>query len=313
MNTSFRLFALVGFLASSLLAAPARIERLVEKTFTVSGTGTLKVETHGGAIEVMPSAGSEVKVTAKQRIRADSDAEADQLLEKLTLTMEQDGNEVRLVSKYEKRPFAFSGSWPPVNVDFVVSVPKAFASDLKTSGGSITVGDLEGPAKLHTSGGNIKLGKMGGSVDAHTSGGNVSLASARAGVQLRTSGGNISAGPVNGPAEISTSGGNINVDSVESALRARTSGGNIRAAITGPLKEECVLTTSGGTVRVNVDKAAAFQLDASTSGGNVDAQGLTLTTDKITTGRSKLAGAVNGGGPLLKLRSSGGGISVRAN
>ena len=48
---------------------------------------------------------------------------------------------------------------------------------------------------------------------------------------------------------------------------------------------------------------------ASTSGGSVDAEGLTLTLEKG--GRSRLAGNVNGGGPLLKLRTSGGNIEVR--
>jgi len=66
-------------------------------------------------------------------------------------------------------------------------------------------------------------------------------------------------------------------------------------------------------VHVGVDKMAAFRLDASTSGGDVDAAGLTITMEKGNRDRSRLAGTVNGGGPLLKLRSSGGGIVVRTN
>jgi hypothetical protein len=45
----------------------------------------------------------------------------------------------------------------------------------------------------------------------------------------------------------------------------------------------------------------------------VDASGLTLTLEKGGSGRSRLVGAVNGGGPLLKLRTSGGDITVRAD
>jgi hypothetical protein len=60
-----------------------------------------------------------------------------------------------------------------------------------------------------------------------------------------------------------------------------------------------------------VDKAAAFRLDASTSGGSVDAEGLTITLEKSSRGRTQLAGAVNGGGALLKLRSSGGDVVVK--
>lgn len=314
MNTSYRFLLAAGIAAASALVAQARVERVVEKSFSVTGAGTLRVETQGGEIRVSPSADGVVRVTAKQKIRANAEAEADELLKKLELTFEQNGNDVRVVSKYERQPSGFRmGSWPPVQVDFVVTVPASYATDLHTSGGGITVGYLSGKAELRTSGGGIKLGKMGGPVDARTSGGSITLDEAQGAVELKTSGGNISVGRVAGPADLSTSGGGIKIDSVANTLRAHTSGGSIRANITGALKEECSLSTSGGSVRVSVDKAAAFRLDASTSGGDVDAVGLTLTLEKPSRDRSRLAGAVNGGGPLLKLRSSGGGIVVRAN
>ena len=255
-----------------------------------------------------------MRVTAKQKIKASTDAEADDLLKKLDLTFEQTGNNVRVISKYEEKPMGFRwGSWPPVQVEFVITVPASFATELNTSGGSITVGDLNGKADLRTSGGSIKLGKMGGEVEARTSGGSITLGEARGSVELKTSGGSISVGRVEGTANLSTSGGGIKIESVANSLRAHTSGGSIRANIAGPLKEECSLSTSGGSVNVTVDKVAAFQLDASTSGGGVDAAGLTMTLERSSRDRNRLAGSVNGGGPLLKLRTSGGGISIRTH
>jgi hypothetical protein len=314
MNLATRSLLVAGLSVGSALVAHARVDRVVEKSFTVSGAGVLRVETQGGGIKVDPSNDSVVRVKAKQRINASTDAEADELLKKLELTMEQTGNSIRIVSKYEQKPAgSLFRSWPPVNVDFEISVPPSFATELNTSGGGITVGDLVGKSDLRTSGGGIKLGKMGGPVDARTSGGSITLDEARGSVELRTSGGNISVGRVAGPASLSTSGGSIKVDSVVSSLRAHTSGGSIRAAITGPLKEECSLSTSGGSVSVSVDKTAAFRLDASTSGGGVDANGFSIAVENLSRDRNRLAGTVNGGGPLLKLRTSGGGISVRAN
>ncbi len=314
MNTSLRFILAAGFATVSAVIVQARVDRVVEKFFSVTGAGTLRVETQGGEIRVSPGNDSVIRVTAKQNIRANSEAEADELLKKLELSFDLNGNDLRVVSKYDRRPSGFRmGSWPPVQVDFVVTVPANYATALHTSGGSITVGDLNGKAELRTSGGGIKLGKMGGVVDAKTSGGSIALEGARGAVELKTSGGNISVGRVAGTADLSTSGGSIKIDAVANTLRAHTSGGSIRANITGPLKEECSLSTSGGSVRVSVDKTAAFRLDASSSGGDVDAEGLTLTLEKASRDRSRLAGAVNGGGPLLKLRSSGGGIAVRAN
>jgi hypothetical protein len=310
MKSSLRFLLAAGLL--TVASIQAAIVRVVEKSFTVQPGGTLHVETSGGEIRVQPTNDNSVKVVARQKIRASSEADADELLKKLDLTIEQTGNDINATAKYEKSAFGFHfGSWPPVSVEFIVTVPANFMADLRTSGGGITVGDLGGKVVARTSGGSIKLGKIGAGVDARTSGGSIDLDTARGPVKLSTSGGHILAGTVNGAADITTSGGGIRIDSVEGLLRAKTSGGSIRAGFTGPLQDDSSLSTSGGSVRVTVDKTAAFRLDAVTSGGSVDAEGLTVTLEKSSRTRSQLCGAVNGGSVLLKLRSSGGDVVVR--
>ena len=299
----------LGWFLTAPIILRATIERTVEKTFTIQPGGTLKVETAGGNITVDPGAGDTVKVVAKERIRAGSDAEADELLKDLTLTIEQQGNDVTAISKYHRGVASWFGN-TPVQVSFVITVPDRYNTDLKTSGGNITVGDLAGKMEMRTSGGNVKIGNIDGTVDGGTSGGNVELGSCTGDTRLETSGGNVRAEKIVGKANLGTSGGDIVVKLVENVLSAHTSGGDVEAGIGGALKGDCSLGTSGGDVRVTVDKAAAFQLDAATSGGGVRADGLTITLDDGGSGRSHLSGKVNGGGPLLKLRTSGGSIKV---
>jgi DUF4097 and DUF4098 domain-containing protein YvlB len=305
-----RLIASACVLAAFTASASAKIERVVEKTFQVQPGVHINVSTAGGEIRVETSNDSVVKVVAKEHIRAGSDAEADDVLKKLELNLEQSGNEVTASAHYEKSMGYHSGNWPPVQVDFIVTVPASASADLKSSGGDIIVGDLAGAVHAHTSGGDVKLGSIGGNVDASTSGGNVVLSEGRSSVRLSTSGGNVSAKHLVGPADLRTSGGDIKVDSVENTLKAETSGGDVKAGFEGVLKGDCTLSTSGGQVKASVGKETGFHLDASTSGGQVDAAGLTITIDHGGMGRSSLSGAVNGGGPELKLRSSGGDIEV---
>jgi hypothetical protein len=301
-----------GLMTFVPFSAFAKIERVVEKTFTVQPGGTLKVETSGGGIVVESGTGDTVKVTAKEVIRADNDAEADALLKDFTLTIEQQGNDVTAKAKYASSPLDFHfGSWPPVQVSFVVTVPTRYHTDLHTSGGSIKVGDLTGNVLARTSGGGIRIGQIDGTVDAHTSGGDIRLDFCTGDTKLDTSGGGISAQRIVGKADLHTSGGSISVKLVENALQAHTSGGGVEAAIAGTLKGECSLSTSGGSIRVAVDKTAAFRLDAATSGGGVRAAGLTIRLENGGLGKSRLVGDVNGGGALLKLRTSGGGIDVK--
>ena len=297
-------------MAALTVTASAKVERAVEKTFTVQAGVKLTVSTHGGEISVASSNDPVVKVVAKEHIRADSDVEADKILEKLELVIEQRGNEIVATAKYPSESGFHFGSWPPVSVDFVITTPRQASVDLRTSGGDITVGNIDGTVNARTSGGEIELGKIGGVIDAATSGGNMKIDEGLASVKLSTSGGNISAGRVAGPTELKTSGGDIRVDEADDVLTAKTSGGSVRAIFKGPLKGDCTLSTSGGAVKATVGSGAAFHLDASTSGGEVSAAGLTITIDSGGPGKSHLSGEVNGGGPNLRLHSSGGDITI---
>ncbi len=295
------------------VAARADIKRTVEKTFTVQPGGNLKVKTAGGDIKVLTGTGNEVKVTALERIHADTEARADELLKDLDLSIDQQGNDVTATAKYEKSGGWHWGSWPPVNVSFTVVVPGKYNVDLNTSGGDIRLESIDGHARLRTSGGNLKVDQVVGEVDGRTSGGDISLREGTANVHLSTSGGNIHVDRAGGEAELATSGGDIVINSVQGRLTASTSGGDVRATIEGALKGDCKLTTSGGEVVVTVDKTAAFDLKAHTSGGDVDAAGITIAIDQGGLRKSSLAGKVNGGGPLLYLGSSGGDIRVKTN
>jgi hypothetical protein len=304
---------LLSVVSSSLVStAFARVERTVEKTFTVRPGGTLSVSTFGGNITVEPGSGNEVKVVARQVFpRAGNDADADKIVADLELVMEQKGDSVNASARYTKERSGMNwGSWPPMSVAFTVTVPSTYSVDLKTSGGNIEVGDLTGSAKVRTSGGNLRFGRFKGPVDGGTSGGDISLTEAVNEVHLKTSGGNIRVDRASGDVRLNTSGGNITIGSVSGSLDASTSGGNIRVTVDGQIAKDISLSTSGGTVEAKVSRDAAFRLDASTSGGGVRTKGLKVTIEKGGDGKDRLVGAVNGGGPTVKLRSSGGSIMV---
>lgn len=301
----------------ALVAAPttleAKIVRTVEKTFSVQPGGTFRAFTEGGDIKVATADINEVRITARQVIRAGDNEEADELLEQLEFKLEQRGNDVIAEARNEKRRPNWFGNWPMVGVHFTVTVPRNFNLEMKTSGGNIQVGDLKGTVHARTSGGNLKFEKIEGDIDGRTSGGNIFLREGTASAKLHTSGGNVVVERAGGRTQVSTSGGDIRLESVAELVSATTSGGDVYAVITGPIKDDTLLSTSGGDVSVHLQRDVAFLLDANTSSGDVDASGLTLTIDRGGLGKRRLVGLVNGGGPRLKLRTSGGDITVRAD
>jgi hypothetical protein len=299
-------------LLCSAASVSARIERTIERTFTVQPGGTLNVSTSGGNIEVKPGTGREVRVVAHQTFRrADTEAEADALAKELDLTIEQKANDVYASFRSSQQRIAFIRGGSQVTVSFTVTVPAQFNVDLRTSGGNITVGDLAGEVQVQTSGGNLRLGRIEGTVNGRTSGGNIEVQEARQKVDVRTSGGNIKIGQVSGEVAAHTSGGSISIEQASGAVDAHTSGGNITVAIVGRINRDMTLRTSGGSITARVSPEAAFHLDARTSGGRVRADGMTIQIQGSDPNRGRLSGAVNGGGPTVTLRSSGGNVSVQ--
>lgn len=324
-----------GVLATAPVALHAKIVRTVEKTFSAQPGGQLLVRTQGGDIKVSTADVREVQIVARQTILADNDREADRLLERLTLQLKQEGDTITAEAKYGEKVSFWMGTWPPVRVDFIVTLPREFSVDLSasgnasglglragsikagisfdlnTSGGDIEVGSLKGVVKARTSGGDMRFARIDGDIDARTSGGDIHLEESTGSAKLGTSGGDVAVRRAGGPVEVSTSGGDIHLDAVAELTSATTSGGDIVAKITGLLKQDAVIRSSGGRVKVSVPRDAGFSLDASTSGGDVSAEGLTLTIAKGGIGKRRLIGSVNGGGAQLKLRSSGGDIVIR--
>jgi len=308
---------LVAFLASlAVSVASARIVREVQETFDVEPGQLISMTIQGGDIEVMTHDRDQVEVHAKLVFpRADSAAEADEIMALLDFQISHDDEGVQVTAERVKGTTSgwFSRGSNRAFVDLTVRVPTQFNVEARTSGGDIEVSDLIGHVHGRTSGGDIAVGHVEGPVDISTSGGDVSVEHAVGTVRATTSGGDIRVAAARGSVSASTSGGDVDIGRVEGLLKASTSGGDISARIYGPLQDDAVLSTSGGDVTAWVEEGIGFDLNARTSGGNVRAPGITIKIDDGGMGKNKLVGQVNGGGHELKLRTSGGNVRVKTS
>lgn len=318
------LLSLVLLAATSVLAA----DDVIRKGFNVADGGTLRLDAGFGDVKIVSGgAGVAVEVIRKTRGKR-----GEEWLREHKVSFSQQGNDVVIETDDEEgRRDRGWFNWfdhDEFEVQWNIRVPDRYnvtaktsggsielddlqgTVDVKTSGGSIATGRLGGPATLRTSGGSISVGGATGQIDARTSGGSIRIGDTSGPVDARTSGGSITLARVSGTVVAKTSGGNITIDDATGSVDASTSGGSIRAQLSGPVTAASKLSTSGGSVTVSLGSRVAVDLDARASGGGIDAN--VPVTIQGRQDDDELKGKINGGGPTLTLRTSGGGIRVKS-
>lgn len=311
------------YLASGA-ALLAQVEDTVQRSFQVGSGGLLTLRADLGSVRVQSHPGDTVEVEVRRRVRG-SAAEAEEVLRNLRLDIQQRGGDVSVEAEYQRRLFSWGRN--PLSLEFNILVPSRYNLDLRTSGGTISVSDLEGEIRAGTSGGSLRFGSIRGPVQARTSGGNIELAGSEGRAEVSTSGGSIRIGEVagdvtaktsggsisisraRGSVTAETSGGSIKVEDVSGHLQASTSGGSVTATISEQPRDGSRLATSGGSVNLYLAEHVGLDVDARTSGGRVVTD-FPITVQGVLE-RTSMRGSINGGGPSLTLRTSGGNIHLR--
>lgn len=256
-------------------------------TKTFEGTvNTVEVQTSGGSISVAHEAGQNNRVevyikgnNGKELSKAEIE---ERLKEKYELIIETSGNKVRAIAKTKG---SFNDWKNSLSISFKIYGPAKLGTDLKTSGGSISLKGLTGKQEFATSGGSLKVENINGDVDGATSGGSITISGSEGNIGLATSGGSITASNCKGDMELATSGGSLKLDNLQGKIEAKTSGGSISGT---NVKGELETSTSGGSVKI---AGMSGSLAAGTSGGSMDISIVEL-------------------GSYVKLRNSGGSITV---
>ncbi len=275
-----------------------------EFEITVPSRSSLDLETQGGEIGVGSLHGSIQAVTAGGEIRAGDVTGA--------VRMETAGGSITLGS---------------------VTGPV----EARTAGGSIRVGDVTGTAVLEASGGEITAGMVSGTLRAESAGGDLVLRGAFGTLEAQTAGGQIRIGEGGGRVVAQTAGGSIRLDGARGAVDVKTAGGSIdllqlRSAVNASTAAGCIvaqidagqktfaaskLETSAGDIRIYLPAELALNIEAvidmATGHRIVSDFPLQIQGDvqDFATTKVRGAGALNGGGEVLLIRTVAGNIEIR--
>lgn len=172
---------------------------------------------------------------------------------------------------------------------------------LQTGGGSIRVEKCSGPVKATTGGGSVDLGEIGGAAQIETGAGSIRLASAKGRVQAETGGGSIELdGAASVQAETSAGGIIVKLLSSNGARNnstLETSAGDITVYLASDLAI---------TIRAEIEIANGHTIRSDFSDIHVSSEGGDYGPKTVTA-----EGKLNGGGPVLKVRTNSGNVNFR--
>ncbi len=274
------------------------------KMTTPRATAETILETHGGGLEVYDVDGKVIAETAGGSIQ-----------------MDRIGRSVRAATAGGQILLGAIGG--PVHCE--------------TAGGTIKLGSVRGDASLTTSGGDIDAEQVDGALRAQTAGGSIRVRRVAHNVIAETAGGSIYLGQIGGSVSAETAGGSITVEKaplgvraenasgsirlmdVAGALRAATAAGNIVAYLMAnqPLQNS-MLETSMGTIEVLIPQDLKLtiraDIEAASSANRIqcDFPDINIRMQEQGPGTRVLIaeGAINGGGPMLRLRNTTGVIRI---
>ncbi len=298
--------------------------QVIEKTFKVESGQTLWLDTDFGQVTVRGDGGREVVVTVIKGIDDVSERQAKELFERFDLDFDHSSDGVAIEGDYDgDRNW---GRRKRLHVAYEISVPHAFEVEVKTAGGSITAEhlrgevdlhtaggsitsiDIDGPLSVETAGGSIKAENIGGPAELHTAGGSITARDVRGSVEAETSGGSITVENAEGDVEAETSGGSIRLTGIQGTANAETSGGSITAELTRAPDGPMTLKTSAGSITLRLTEDTRIDIDAKASGGRVRTDLPIEIEGEVS--KTRLKGELNGGGPLVTLRTSAGSIKI---
>jgi len=184
------LLCLVMFMAGCISIGgclmQAKYERTVQLSAPLTPGSAFEARTHNGSITINGAEVAECNMTATIVTRAGTDEEAQELSEKVKVTLVPSGN--HLITKIDKPTQLINKS---VSVSLDVNVPNQTNLDLVTHNGSVEISDIKGRINATTHNGKVATERITGTTALRTHNGSVTCREISGNTQLKSHNGSI--------------------------------------------------------------------------------------------------------------------------
>jgi DUF4097 and DUF4098 domain-containing protein YvlB len=283
-----KIFGAAGLVMLLVHASPASAQRFpFERTFETPGAPAIDVTTINGKIDVEAGEPGRIVVTGEAVVKVAAPPGAAALAEAFAKAppIAQEGSTVRMTAPAE------AAQRRAMTVAYRVRVPPGTTVIAVSESGATSVAGIAGKVSVRTQSAAIALRGLGGDLSVRTGSGAIEAS-------------------IDGPGavDIETGSSAIDLRGARGAVKTFTRSGStkVRGAPGGPWD----LSSGSGAITVHVDPARAFQVDATSGSGSVKVEGL---APGGSVSNRRATGAVGGDGPLVKLYSRSGSITLAAD
>lgn len=268
--------ALLALALTWTSAEAATLKETFKQTYPLGAGGEVEVRNTNGGITVEAWDRNEVQVEAIKQVKADSDAKAKEILQKIRIDVQAGSGLVRIETRLPKEEGGLfkllTGNSTNYSVTYKIRAPRDVVAGLHSTNGGVRLVGTRGKAVLETTNGGASVERVAGDI------------------RMR-----------------STNGG-LNVVEASGNLDGITTNGGITAHFT-EVDGDISLSTTNGGVTLKVPRDIRASVDVATSNGSIRSE---LEVEGGQKGRKSLTGDINGGGGSLKIRSTNGGVRIVA-
>jgi DUF4097 and DUF4098 domain-containing protein YvlB len=299
------------FFAFSVAASPAKekYEEKFEKTVALAKEGKVDISNVSGNIEVRTWAQDQVKIQALKVSEASSLDKAKENAAKVNIEVAEEGNVLRIETKYPKN--LFGGSSINVSVDYWLWIPEKASLEANNISGNVDVEGPGGPVDLSAISGDINLRKASKGADCSTISGNLAATGVIGDVFLKSVSGDIKATRIKGSVQAETVSGSLEMLDISEASVVRLKALSGDVVYRGRINREGTYTlkSHSGGISMFLPADSAFDFEAGTFSGSIESDFEIKMSGKIS--EKEMRGVVNGGGASVKLSSFSGDIKLK--
>jgi len=291
---------LSGALWSGLVFAEAKVEFHRTLALAPSDHIILDVDVPRGDVTISYAHAGEVSVAATAQV---SEGAIPTDFFDRGLTVERQGDHVKVQFKSDDTHLT-------PRIAYTINVPNWIEVNSSVGTGKQSISGVMGPVRAVSGGGDVHVLYITNDLEVKTGRGDITVIRVGTAAKVETGSGSIDMKDI-GPASsaiVRKGGGKIAVDGVSGSFTASTDAGELRVA--GGVYDNWELKSGSGSIYIDLGEESSFEIDAATRSGqlSIDNEDMKVPKDPNT---RECHQKVNGGGKLVRARSTSGTIFIR--